>query len=85
MEKSGKIRTFEDLDVWRIGRDLTLKIYEITGRFPKEETYGITSQVRRAALSVPANAHSSDFGQLIRAIPAAESNCRQLFSFPLFP
>jgi four helix bundle protein len=55
MGKSGKIRTFEDLDVWQMGRDLTLKIYEFTSHFPKEEVYGMTSQTKRAALSVPAN------------------------------
>jgi len=51
----GNIKSFEDLDVWQIGKVLTLKIYELTLHFPKEEVYGMTSQVRRAALSVPAN------------------------------
>ena len=50
-----RIRHFEDLDVWQIGRDLVLKVYEITGYFPKEEIYGITSQIKRASLSIPAN------------------------------
>jgi len=60
MERSGKIRTFEDLDVWQMGRDLTLKIYEITSHFPKE--YEMTSQIKRAAISVPANVVEG-FGQ----------------------
>jgi four helix bundle protein len=51
----GKIRTFEDLDVWQIGKGLTLKIYEITVQFPRDEAFGITSQIKRAALSIPAN------------------------------
>jgi four helix bundle protein len=51
----GKIKSFEDLDVWQIGKVLTLNIYELTLHFPKEEAYGMTSQVRRAALSIPAN------------------------------
>lgn len=51
----GKIRNFEQLDVWQEGKDLVIKIYEMSGNFPKEEIYGLTSQVRRAALSVPAN------------------------------
>jgi len=51
----GNVKSFEDLDVWQIGKVLTLKIYELTLHFPKEEVYGMTSQVRRAALSVPAN------------------------------
>jgi four helix bundle protein len=50
-----KIKDFEDLDVWQRGRDLVIKIYELTNNFPKEEIYGITSQIKRAALSVPAN------------------------------
>jgi len=53
--KLSKIRSFEDLDVWQMGKELTLQIYEITNNFPKEEVYGLTSQMRRAALSVPAN------------------------------
>lgn len=50
-----KIKTFEDLDVWKMGKALTLEIYELTSSFPKEEIYGIISQLKRAALSVPAN------------------------------
>jgi four helix bundle protein len=50
-----KIRKFEDLNVWQMGKKLTVNIYEITSHFPKEEVYGITSQVKRASLSVPAN------------------------------
>jgi four helix bundle protein len=49
------VKTFEDLQVWQKSKKLTLRIYEITTAFPKDETYGITSQMKRAALSVPAN------------------------------
>ena len=45
-----------------MGRDLTLKIYEITSNFPKEEVYGMTSQIKKAALSVPSNI-SEGFGR----------------------
>lgn len=51
----GKIKTFEDLDVWKMGKALTLEIYELTSSFLKEEIYGIISQLKRAALSVAAN------------------------------
>lgn len=51
----GTIKSFEDLEVWQKGKTLTLRIYEIAAHFPKDEVYGITSQVKRAALSVPAN------------------------------
>ena len=50
-----EIKSFEDLDVWNKARDLVLKIYGVAADFPKEEIYGITSQMKRAALSVPAN------------------------------
>lgn len=50
-----EIKSFEDLEVWNKAKDLVLKIYKMTVNFPKEETYGITSQMKRAALSVPAN------------------------------
>jgi four helix bundle protein len=50
-----KIKDFIDLEVWQKGKDLTITIYRLTSVFPKEEIYGITSQMKRAALSVPAN------------------------------
>ena len=49
------IKTFEDLEVWQKSKNLTLQIYDIAIAFPKDEMYGITSQIKRAALSVPAN------------------------------
>ena len=48
-------RTFRDLKVWQKSHDLTLKIYRITRQFPSEEKFGITSQLRRAASSIPTN------------------------------
>ena len=49
------IRSFRDLRVWRQGVDLVEEIYRISETFPKHETYGLASQMRRAAVSVPAN------------------------------
>jgi len=43
------------LEVWKTADDLAFEIYQITKRFPKEEIYGITSQIRRSALSIPTN------------------------------
>lgn len=51
----GKIKTFEDLDTWQIAHKFVLEIYQITKRFPKDELYGIVSQLRRAALSITSN------------------------------
>jgi four helix bundle protein len=48
-------RRFEDLIVWQRSHALTLRIYKLTKRFPKEELFGLTSQMRRAAVSVAAN------------------------------
>jgi four helix bundle protein len=46
---------FEDLDVWNISLDLAEKIYSLSKSFPKDESYGITSQLRRASLSISLN------------------------------
>jgi four helix bundle protein len=48
-------RTFQDLVVWRKAHELVLAIYAFTAGFPKEETYGLKLQMRRAAVSIPAN------------------------------
>ena len=49
------LKTYRDLKVWQKSYELCLKIYRITGKFPKEEKYGLTSQLRRSAVSVPSN------------------------------
>ena len=48
-------KTFEDLVVWQKAHQLVLKIYRLSKSFPKDELFGLTSQFRRAAISVPAN------------------------------
>jgi hypothetical protein len=48
-------KTFEDLIVWQKAHSLVLEIYRISRGFPKDEIYGLTSQIRRSAASVPAN------------------------------
>lgn len=50
-----KINKFEDLIVWQEAHRLTLEIYRITSLFPKNELYGLTSQLRRSSSSVAAN------------------------------
>lgn len=49
------MQDFKKLKVWQKGHNLTLALYRATARFPKEEMYGLTSQIRRSATSVPAN------------------------------
>ncbi|MGI8470566.1 MAG: four helix bundle protein [Pyrinomonadaceae bacterium] len=46
---------FEDVEIWRKAHTFVLKIYRLTEGFPKHELFGLTSQLRRAAISVPAN------------------------------
>jgi four helix bundle protein len=48
-------RTFQDLIVWQKAHQFVLDIYALTGHFPNNEIYGLTSQLRRAAVSIPAN------------------------------
>ena len=50
-----RYKSFEDTPVWQRAHGLVLKIYEISTRFPKEEMYTLTSQIRRAVISVEAN------------------------------
>ena len=52
MEKSKK---FTDLIVWQKAHEFVLAVYKMTKNFPKDETYGLTSQFRRASVSIPAN------------------------------
>jgi four helix bundle protein len=54
-QSSMTINSFRDLRVWRLGMDLVTHIYRFTQFFPREEQYGLTSQMRRAAVSVPSN------------------------------
>lgn len=48
-------RSFEDVGVWQKAHTFVLEVYRITESFPKHELYGLTSQLRRAAVSIPAN------------------------------
>jgi four helix bundle protein len=50
-----RAKSFEDLVMWQRSHALVLCVYKATGTFPKHELYGLTSQIRRAAVSVPAN------------------------------
>ena len=47
--------THKDLTVWKKSMNLVILIYKVTGQFPKEELFGLTSQMRRAAVSIPSN------------------------------
>jgi four helix bundle protein len=48
-------QNFKDLVAWQKAMDLVMEIYAVTEKFPREEIYGLTSQLRRAAVSIPSN------------------------------
>ena len=50
-----EIKRFEDLKVWQKSHGLVLEVYKVTQQFPNEEKFGLTSQIRRSAVSVAAN------------------------------
>ncbi|MFC1927475.1 four helix bundle protein [Chloroflexota bacterium] len=50
-----EVKNFENLEVWQIGRDLVTKVYTLTASLPQSEAFGLAAQIKRAALSVPAN------------------------------
>ena len=49
------MKSYKDLLIWKRSKDLAVIIYGITTKFPKEELYGLTSQVRRSSISIPSN------------------------------
>lgn len=51
----GTTKKFTELTVWQKAHAFVLGVYKLTKSFPKEETFGLTSQIRRAAISIPAN------------------------------
>lgn len=66
-------RTFQDLVVWQKGMELVTEVYRLSRAFPKDELYGLTSQLRRCAVSVPSNVaegyarnSSGDYARFLR-------------------
>jgi four helix bundle protein len=55
MADDGQIRSYRDLRVWKEAMELAAECYQTTRAFPREEMFGMTSQIRRAAASIPAN------------------------------
>ena len=53
--ENSKPRHYKELLIWKKGMELTSAVYRLTARFPTEEKYGLASQMRRAAVSVPSN------------------------------
>ena len=55
MQAQQKISSYKDLLVWKKAVELAIATYKLTDRFPREEIYGLTSQMRRATVSIPSN------------------------------
>lgn len=77
-----KAGSYEDLIVWQRGISVVKKIYRLTSRFPSEEKYGLTSQMRRSAVSIPSNIaegqarHTTQ--EFIRSISNSEGSLAEL-------
>jgi len=76
-------KSFEDLLVWQKAHSFVLTVYRLTGSFPKHEVFGLISQFRRAAVSIPANIAegfrrrgSSDKGRFFNIAQASLEECR---------
>lgn len=49
------VKRYRDLNIWKKGIELVKDVYKVTGKFPKQEVYGLISQMRRSAISIPSN------------------------------
>lgn len=66
------VTNFKDLKIWKTAIDLVKKVYLVSSQLPKEEVYGLTSQMRRSAISIPSNVaegfrrqHNNEFKQFL--------------------
>jgi four helix bundle protein len=76
------IRSYKDLLVWQQGMELAAAVYRLTRSWPKEEQYGLTSQARRAAVSVPANIAEGygreNLGSYVQFLKIAQGSLKEL-------
>ena len=76
------IESYKDLDVWQVAMTLAQESYLLTARFPKDETYGMAAQIRRAAVSIPANIAEGygrdQTGSFVQFLRIAQGSAREL-------
>ena len=79
------MQNFRKLQVWEKSHNLTLRIYRLTSKFPREEIYGLTSQIRRACASIPTNIaegcgreSSADFARFLQIAIGSASETEYL-------
>jgi four helix bundle protein len=84
------MKTHKDLDVWKDSMNMVVDIYRLTTCFPKEELYGLTSQIRRAIVSIPANIsegsarnYSTEFIRFLRIAQGSLSESETLLCIAL--
>ena len=77
-----EINSYRDLKIWQTAMDIAVGCYEATRDFPKSETYGMASQIRRASVSVPANiaeGHGRDStGNFVTFLEVAQGSLKEL-------
>ena len=77
-----KPQSYKDLNVWKKGIELAKLIYPLTAKFPPEERFGLVSQMRRAAISIPSNIAEGQArhttGEFIQCISHAEGSVAEL-------
>jgi four helix bundle protein len=82
MPKGSTIKSYEDLDVWKIAMSLAESSYLVTRTFPREEMYGMTAQIRRASTSIPANIAEGygrdQTGNFIQFLRVSQGSTREL-------
>jgi len=88
--KPQQIKTYRDLVVWQKSMALVTDVYKTTKSFPKDETYGIVSQMRRCAVSIPSNIaegygrnSSSDYVRFLRMAMGSLYELQTQFDIPL--
>ncbi len=81
----GKYKSFLDIPAWKKSRELTLEIYKISQTFPKQERYGLVSQIRRAVTSIEANIaegfYRNSTKDLIRFLYISRGSCGEVINF----
>lgn len=82
VEKDKSIRSYKDLEVWQVAVDLAEACYRHTRSYPKEELYGMTSQIRRCAVSIAANIAEGygreQTGSFIQFLRVAQGSTKEL-------
>lgn len=81
------VSSYRDLRVWQLAMDLAVDCYEITHSFPKEELYGMTSQIRRAAASVATNVAEGhgreNTGSFVQFLRVSQGSLKELETYLL--